>query len=134
MKMRISEYTMAYFSIIWFACDVTGRLIVANSDEGLVPEFVAENLERAELLANRLCGLNSIDRQRTPPIDYNFLADKGFYCFVNDDPYDSELYQLWAKPTTPLVLDDLEKDIRELLSAQMLPIDLADCNCFRITK
>ena len=132
--MRIDEITISYHNIIWFACDVTGRLIVANSNEGSIPEFVAENLERAELLADRLCGLNSIDRQRTPPIDYNFLADKGFYCFVNDDPYDGYLYQLCAKPTTPLVLDDLEKDIRELLSAQMLPIDLADCNCFSITK
>ena len=132
--MRIDKTTIAYHSIIWFACDVTGRVIIANSNEGAIPAFVAENSERAQLLADRLCGLISIDRQRTPSIDYDSLADKGFYCFANNDPFDGNLYQLCAKPTTPLVLDDLEKDLRELLSAQMLPIDLGDCNYFSISE
>lgn len=132
--MYIDETTIAYHSIIWFACDVSGRVIVANSNEGDVPGFVAESLERAQLLADRLCGLKAIDRQRTPQIDYELFAKKGFYCFANNDPFDGKLYQLCAKPMIPLMLHDLEPDLYQLLSAQMLPINLSDCNDFYIEK
>lgn len=130
--MRIDETTVAYHSIIWFACDVCGRIIIANSNEGSVPTFVSENLERAQMLANRLCGLNAIDRQRNPQIDYELLAKKGFYCAVNNDPFDGNLYQICAKPQLAITLNDLEEDIRKLLSEQTIMVDLSDCDHFYI--
>ncbi len=132
--MRIDNNTIAYHNIIWFACDIAGHIVIANSNEGSIPEFVACDHDRAELLANKLCGLNAIDRERKPPIDYILLANRGFYCFANHDPFDGCRYTLCAKPQNPISIDALESDVRELLDSQRLPIDLSMCDYFCINE
>ena len=132
--MRISKETAAYHDIIWCAYDNDGRIIVANSNEGNLPEFAAENKERTQQLAVNLCGLNAIDRQRKPEIDYDLLASKGFYCFVNDDPYDGSIYRRCAKPQVPRFLDSLDEQTKQLLSLQKLPIDADTCERFFVNE
>ena len=129
--MRIDEITSAYHSIIWFACDSAGHILLANSEEGAIPEFVASDRERTQQLAMQLCGIEAIDRNRALPIDYTALAARGFFCYRND-PFEGRLYHLYAKPQTPITVDALEDDLRQLLLAQRLPIDLTVCDSFFI--
>lgn len=130
--MRIDYQLKAYYDILWFACDLAGNIIVANSNEGNIPEFVEADRERTEWLAKKLCHYSAIDRQRSVPIDYHALAQMGFYCFANDDPYDGSLYRFRAKPQSPRLLDSLDEDVKQLLLLQRLPMDVAACDCFVI--
>ncbi len=130
--MEITKDTAAYHDIIWFACDVAGRIIMANSREGNIPTFVAMDENRTEQLVRTLCGLHAIDRQRSSPINYDLMAEKGYYCFVNDDPYDGELYRLYAKPKKPCTMDSLDDQTRQLLALQKLDIDSESCEFFLI--
>ena len=124
--------TAAYHSIVWAACDNDGHIIVADSNEGNIPSFVSESAEDAELLAQRLCGIHAVDRNRKPPIDYDLLADKGFYCFINDDPYDGAVYRLRTKPRNPICIDDLDDEIQRILSKQKLNVTAEKADCFTV--
>lgn len=131
--MRIDNITAAYHSIIWFACDVAGHVVIANSNEGAIPEFVACDRDRAQLLADKLCGMDAIDRERKM-LDYDVLAGRGFYCFANIDPFDGKRYELCAKPQNPIVVEKLQTDVQELLYGQRLPVDFMTCDCFYINE
>ncbi len=130
--MRIDNNTAAYHSIIWFARDLAGRIIVANSMEGAIPDFAAEDKERTEGLAQRLCGIKAIDRNRTPALDYKALASMGFYCFANSDPYEGNKYDLQATPEKPRLASSLDEELQRLLAPNALPIDAETCNSFRV--
>ena len=131
--MRITKENASYHSIIWFACDTAGRILVAISNEGTIPEFVAEDENRTLLLADRLLGINAIGREETASVDCTALSAQGYYCFSCNDPYYGEVYSLVATPSIPIALTALDADIQDLLSKQMLPIDLSICDHFHVS-
>lgn len=130
-KNCMSYLDIAYHSVLWFACDAADHIILANSMEGSVPSFVAEEKERTEKIASMLCNLKAVDRNRGAPIDYQELADKGYYCFLNDD-YDGECYSLYAEPTKPIYLYEFDDEVRQYLQKQKLPINVENTKSFTI--
>ena len=132
LHSKITNATIAYHSVLWFAHDDAGNIIVADSCEGDIPGFVKSNLQNTEFLSQALCGINAIAHTRVPPIDYQKLADMGFYCFQGDD-YDGAVYHLRATPATPVCLDDLDPAVKQILNTQKIPINVNTCQQFRIS-
>ena len=116
--MRINDNTIAYHSILWVAQDVAGHIIIALSNEGEIPAFVKENEEHTEQVARVFSDLCAVDRNRQ--LDLDLLTGKGYFCYVNDDPYEGKRYHLIAKPENPVNICDLDEKMQILLQNQML--------------
>lgn len=129
--MRITQDTAAYHSIIWFAVDDNGHIIVANSNEGAIPAFVREDEEKTELLAQKLLGIKAIDRSRNPELSEKSITDKGFYYFAVSDPYEDSVYRLIAKPDEPVKSNELDDGIRQLLLNQKIGINAETAVSFK---
>lgn len=130
--MRITQDTAAYHSIIWFAIDNNGHIIVANSNEGAIPDFVSEDEEKAEFLAQELLGIKAVDRNRNPQISEKSVVEKGFYYFAVSDPYEDSVYRLIAMPDKPVNADEFDDVIRQILLGQKIGINADIADSFKI--
>ncbi len=130
--MRITQDSAAYHSIIWFAVDDNGHIIVANSNEGAIPDFVSEDEEKTEFLAQKLLGIKAVDRNRNPQLSEKNIAEKGFYYFAVSDPYEDSVYRLIAKPGKPVNSDEFDDGIRQILLNQKIGINAETSVSFKI--
>lgn len=113
----INDSEIAYSDILWFAVDRNGYVILANSLEGDIPQYVKENAGKAEFLAQELLGEPAIKHAR------NFCLTTDFIYYANTDSYDGKKYTRIFVPKNPVHINNLSHEIRELLSIQTLDID-----------
>lgn len=130
--MSIDNTTASYHSVIWATCENDGHIIIANSNEGELHEFVRNNSADAEFLSRRLCGISAVDRNRKFSVNHKCLADKGFYCFINDDPYDGTIYRLCAKPQNPVHIDNPDDETQRILGNQKISVNTEKTDYFKI--
>ena len=69
--MRIKDE--GYYNIIWFAIDVVGNVIVAQSLESEIPEFVKCDAEKTMTISEKLYCPRAIDREGKNLIDKESL-------------------------------------------------------------
>ena len=131
--MKITDYTAAYCSIIWFAIDDSGRILVADSDEGEIPSFAKEDEARTQQISNIFLNSSAIRQKPQPAINFEELAAKGFYCFRCDN-YDGTTYHLCARPTHKLNFSELNGETQKLLQTQKVDFDIDNVNSFQIIE
>ncbi len=129
-NMQITKETAAYHSIIWFAVDSVGHIVMADSREGNIPSFASNNETITEALAQKLFCVKAVDRNRN--IAKENVAEKGFYFFAVDDPYESSSYRLIAKPQKPLLIGDLDDETKQILLGQKIDINAEETDTFTI--
>ena len=129
--MRITREEISYNNILWFAIDDENNVILAQSFESEVPKFVSENALKAEQLAKLLCGVKAIDRNRAPAIDCDLMTEKGYYCFLCNDPYE-DAYRLYKTPPKPIKLYQLPRAAQDILINQTLSISVALVDSFSL--
>jgi len=129
--MRITKEEISYNNILWFAIDYENNVILAQSFESEIPEFVSENVLKTEQLAELLCGVKAIDRNRIPAIDCDLMTEKGYYCFSCNDPYE-DTYRLYKTPPKPIKLYQLPRAAQDILIHQTLSISVAFVDSFSL--
>ncbi len=122
--MRITDYEKEYSNILWFATDIGGNVIFAQSLESDVPEFVCRNKEKSERLAELLCDGNDGNISE-------YLCSKGLYHYIADDPYES-VYRRVQIPANPVKAESLTKEIKDLMSENVLMINAETCLSFEV--
>lgn len=130
--MRIKNE--GYYNIIWFAKDVCGNIIVAQSLESDIPEFIKSDAAKALMISEKLSCPRAIDREGKNLIDKEKMASLyGFYCYSADDPYESK-YRIVAIPQKPRKIDSMPDYIKKLLVDNLVPFDASLTECFKITN
>ena len=136
--MRITRKCDEYFGMTWFAVDKRGRVIECTSGSyGYLPEFVCASKENARKLEDFF--ENTLEDTTIAKVvakckvfgplklsDYS-LAKKGLYSFdANDGSRETTYYVKDVIPLNPLLITQLPKDIADILSNNLLDIDVEE--------
>ena len=130
--MRIKDE--GYYNIIWFAIDVVGNVIVAQSLESEIPEFVKCDAEKTMTISEKLYCPRAIDREGKNLIDKEKMSSLyGFYCYVADDPYES-VYRIASIPSRSKNIAAMPEYIKEMLTDNLVPFDASITDRFKISN
>ncbi|WP_419698976.1 hypothetical protein [Mucilaginibacter sp. NFX135] len=136
----ITELEQETLDIDWFFISGESIAFVASGG-GKLPASVAKSLERNQMLASFFRGLPvrseiiinpDLNSVVTTAIDERYLADfmhmaeRGLYSFDKTvlNNFSEPHYHLVARPVTPLKLDQLPAEIREIISESQYSGDI----------
>lgn len=134
---RISAGECSCMDMEWYGVDRRGQIAVfCSAGVGKLPEFVCENVERADELIEYFDTLekkgesrlyfHSIPRAEQVAQEF---SDKGLYYFDSNDGSRygiSSLHEYYTKlsePTEPLYFDCLPDDIKALLGENIIDVE-----------
>lgn len=140
--MRITETELCTLDIEWYGVDRRGNIAVfCSGGTANVPEFVCESMERVDLLIEFFDAMPKISEceilfkpSKKNPLPRQVAegyAGKGLFYYDSDDmtgkSKNTAIFQKYytknAYPLSPLRLDELPRDIRELLENQRLDVE-----------
>lgn len=138
---RYEEWELSTLDIEWYGVDKRGQIAVfCSGGEGNIPEFVCADRERVDFLIDFFGGLPTVSeceicfvpppKNPLPVQVAEEFAGRGLYYFDANDQsrsaenisVDREYYTKAAYPKTPLTVDGLPPDIREMLESNRLQV------------
>lgn len=140
--MRITEVEFCTLDIEWYGVDGRGNIAVfCSGGAANIPEFVCESMERVDRLIDFFNALPKISecgilfaRSKKNPLPVQVAegyAGKGLFYYDSDDMTGKEkntavlqkYYTKNAYPLSPLTLDELPREIAEILENQRLEVE-----------
>lgn len=131
--MNYTEIDLQIEDIMWFGIDKNGYIFEATSGGcANVPDFVIRSKEDSEKLNDYFMSLpqgkyeyNLLEELNPKYPAYKeciALAKNGITCFDMDDEY-TEAYKKIAGTSEPRKMDEMPKEIQQLLSSRQIEFD-----------
>jgi len=134
---RITETECSYLDVEWYGVDQRGQIAVfCSGGAGDLPEFVCEDAERTDQLAEYFGGISAVSEcrllhekgEQARQVAQEF-SEKGLFYFDADDQSDPRManlqpfYTKVSVPLRPLAFDELPEQVKALLRYNLLEVN-----------